>query len=458
MRLTLSKTGRLWITALLLLAVNAVQFDGQSSGGSFQITNSVISSGGANSTDGTANGLAHESTIGEHAAGTLLRNPPFSLTSGFRPANVGLIPTAASVTISGQILTSNGVALGGVVVSLNGPRASLTITNANGFYSIADLETDRFYTVTPSLANYHFTPATRSFSLLGSKTDAVFTGIADATATGNPLDTADYFVRQQYLDFLAREPDQGGFEYWTSQITQCGNDANCIRNKRIDVSNAFFYELEFQQTGSYVYRIYRAAFGNNQPFPNPDSSNPTEAKKVPAYSVFLPDRARVVGGGSLAQAQLDFANAFVQRNAFLARYPASLDGPSFIDAILATIANDTGADLASQKEALLTLINSGGRGAVVYRLADDNAQTNPINNRAFIDAEYNRSFIYTQYAGYLRRDSDIGGFLFWLGQVNRYPLRNGDAQHAMVCSFITSAEYQQRFSSVVTHANSQCPQ
>ncbi|HEV7396205.1 MAG TPA: hypothetical protein VGN86_06810, partial [Pyrinomonadaceae bacterium] len=45
------------------------------------------------------------------------------------------------------------------------------------------------------------------------------------------------------------------------------------------------YEQEFQQTGSYVYRLYRAAFGNNQPFPNPnpDPNNPNEEKKVPLY-------------------------------------------------------------------------------------------------------------------------------------------------------------------------------
>jgi hypothetical protein len=55
--------------------------------------------------------------------------------------------------------------------------------------------------------------------------------------------------------------------------------------------------------------------------------------------------------------------------------------------------------------------------------------------------------------GYLRRNADIGGFLFWLDQVNSGSLRNVPKQHAMVCSFITSREYQERFSSVVTHSN-----
>ncbi len=279
----------------------------------------------------------------------------------------------------------------------------------------------------------------------------------DSTSpTTNPLDNARFFVQQHYYDFLSRFPDQGGWDFWTGQITQCGTDPGCIRSKRIDVSNAYFYELEYQQTGSYVFRLYRAAFGNNQPFPNPDNSNQTEAKKLPSYAVFAPDRARVVGGASLAAGQQSIANAFVLRNAFLAKYPASQDGPTFVDALLANIKNDTGVDLTSQRTAVINLFNTGGRGAVIYRLADDNAQTNAINNRAFIDEEYNRAFVFTQYAGYLRRDSDIGGFLFWLGQVNSAPLRDTSKQHAMVCAFITSAEYQQRFSSVVTHSNSEC--
>jgi hypothetical protein len=50
------------------------------------------------------------------------------------------------------------------------------------------------------------------------------------------------------------------------------------------------------------------------------------------------------------------------------------------------------------------------------------------------------------------------GFLFWLGQVNGAPLRDVPKQHAMVCSFIISAEYQERFGSIVTHTNNECPQ
>jgi hypothetical protein len=292
---------------------------------------------------------------------------------------------------------------------------------------------------------------------LGPQSTAALTVIDNAAVPANaqPIDETAIFVGQHYHDFLARSADPGGAAFWQSQINQCGNDQNCIQAKRIDVSNAFFFELEYQQTGSYVFRLYRAAYGDNQPGSNPDPSNVIEAKKVPGYAQFLPDRARVIGGASLAQSQLDLANAFVNRAEFLARYPANLNGAEFIAALVQNIHAADGVDLTNETATLTTLFNAGGRGAVLYRLADDNAQ-NPINNHGFIDAEYNRAFVITQYFGYLRRDADIGGLLFWLGQMNSAALHDVTKQHAMVCSFVTSSEYQQRFSAVVTHSNAEC--
>jgi Domain of unknown function (DUF4214) len=181
----------------------------------------------------------------------------------------------------------------------------------------------------------------------------------------------------------------------------------------------------------------------------------TRLDRAATLASFLPDRARVIGGVSLAQSQLDLANVFVNRAEFVARYPANLNGVQFIAAVLQDIQAADGLDLSGETAGLMTLFNTGGRGAVLYRLADDNAQ-NPINNQLFIDAEYNRAFVTTQYFGYLRRDADINGLLFWLQQMNSAALRDVGKQHAMVCSFVTSAEYQLRFSAVVTHSNAEC--
>jgi hypothetical protein len=215
--------------------------------------------------------------------------------------------------------------------------------------------------------------------------------------------------------------------------------------------------LEFQQTGAFVYRLYRAAFGNAQPFPNPgpDGGDPVRAAHIPSYARFVQDRSRVVGGANLAQSLLELANNFVARPEFTARYPASQTGPQFVDALLANIQASSGVNLSSQRDTLIAQFNAGERGAVLYRLAEDN-QANPVNNRAFIDAEYNRAFVLTQYFGYLRRDPDMAGLNFWFGVVNQFPLRSPASQNGMVCAFITSAEYQLRFSSVVPRSNAQC--
>lgn len=293
-------------------------------------------------------------------------------------------------------------------------------------------------------------------AVLGVQDTATVTVLDDDTvAPGtNPIDGAQFFVRQHYYDFLQRLPDQAGEDYWTGLLISCGADQTCLNNSRVTVSDAFFFEPEYQQTAAYVVRLYRTVYGNDQPFPNPGAPL-AEARKLPSYAAFVKDRARVVGGPSLGASQADLGNAFVLRPEFLARYPAGLSGPDFVDTMLANIRNDLGVDLSTQRASLISLFNSGGRGAVLYRLADDNPG-NPIDNRALIDAEYNRSLVLSQYFGYLRRNPDIPGFLFWLGQVNGGPLRDLGKQHAMVCSFITSQEYQQRFSTIFTRSNANC--
>ena len=80
-----------------------------------------------------------------------------------------------------------------------------------------------------------------------------------------------------------------------------------------------------------------------------------------------------------------------------------------------------------------------------------------VDNRPFLDAEYNSGFVATMYFGFLRRDADIGGYGFWLGQVSSFPLRNTVGQHKMVCgALITSQEYQQRFSIYFTRSDAEC--
>ena len=78
------------------------------------------------------------------------------------------------------------------------------------------------------------------------------------------------------------------------------------------------------------------------------------------------------------------------------------------------------------------------------------------DNAAFKQAQYNQEFVLTEYFAYLRRDPEPDGYNFWLNVLNNSGVGNPGAYRGMVCSFVTSAEYQKRFSSIVSHSNGEC--
>jgi subtilisin-like proprotein convertase family protein len=343
-------------------------------------------------------------------------------------------PTAADATISGQVTTPDGQPLAGAVMRLSGQKSSRTITDAQGNYKFENVDAGSFYTVAPARANFSFTPAERSFSLNTNKTDAVFTASANATQTANPLDTDMYFVRQQYLDFLGREADDGGLQYWTSELDKCGVDADCLNQRRVGIAAAFFIEQEYQQTGSFVYRLYKGALGRQL-----------------SFNEFSADRSRVMGGTALEENKADFAEAFVQRAEFMQKYEGRNSAESFVDALLANVQQASGVNLSGERSALIARYNVG----VDQNQSRSLALREAIEGTAFKEAEYNASFVLMEYFGYLKREPEEAGYKFWLNVLNNKEPGN---YRGMVCSFVTSAEYQARFASVISHSNQECGQ
>jgi uncharacterized repeat protein (TIGR01451 family) len=266
-------------------------------------------------------------------------------------------------------------------------------------------------------------------------------GVKSATYTiytpTNLIDDARFFVRRHYLDFLGREPDQGGLDYWSEQITgnssnapaPCPvNDARCINNRRINISAAFFVENEFQRTGNFVYRFYKASYGQR-----------------PTFAQFTTDRSLVPEGPQLEASKQAFAESWAQRASFLQKYPQSLSGEQFIDALLLTVQQSSGVNLSARRALLLSDYEANhSRARIIRMVADD---------QTLINAEYNPSFVLMQYFGYLQRDPDEGGYQFWLDVLNNRVPNNF---RAMVCAFLTSTEYQQRFGPGITRTNQDC--
>lgn len=279
-------------------------------------------------------------------------------------------------------------------------------------------------------------------------------GITVANSFPNPIDEVLFFVRQQYLDFLNREADQAGLNFWISELLtnisncpsapgQARND--CVLGARAQVSIAFFLSIEFQETGYLVIRVYQEAFG-----------------RLPTLREFLFDVQNLTQGviigqpgalDQLAQNRQAFLDSFVNREEFQSRY-AGVSNSAFVNALFTNAGVDPNTEAAT-RDAILAGLNNG-------TVTRQSALVQVGSTRNVFNALYNRAFVLMQYFGYLRRnpsdppDSDLSGFNFWVTVLNntsppaedmRDPIQAlGRIRRARIVeAFITSVEYRSRF-------------
>jgi hypothetical protein len=265
----------------------------------------------------------------------------------------------------------------------------------------------------------------------------------DSASGPNPIVQARYYVRMHYLDFLNREPDTSGWDFWTNQITNCGSDVGCTEVKRIDGSASFFLSIEFQQTGYLVERTYKAAYGDTN---GTSTFNGTHQLTVPIvrFSEFLADTQQITRGVVVLQTgweqllesnKVAFFNEFVQRSRFTTAFPGSMTPTQFVGAL------NTKAGSPLSPAEVTSLAASGKSRAEMLRAVAEHPN--------LVSAEFNRAFVLMQYFGYLRRnpndpqDSDYTGYDFWLVKLNQFGGNYNAAE--MVKAFITSIEYGRRF-------------
>ncbi len=320
-----------------------------------------------------------------------------------------------------------------------GPSAQV-LTNTAQIYNLGAIPSGAY---TFTFQNFGTTVKTHNFT------------VTLAAPPANPIDDARTFVRQQYLDFLRREPDGPGWDHWTGEITMCSDPANrfagetepqCIERKRANTSAAFFLSPEFANVGYFVLRVYRGSLGRMPHF----------GGDLTTSSEFTRDAATVGQGivvnNSLSPSVINankqaFVNEFVTRSEFQSIY-GSLNNTQYVDKLFQTTGvTPSGTD----RQALIDGLNGGSetRASVLFKVVDG---TNTITDgalqfqttygKAFYDNLFNAAFVQMEYFGYLQRDPDDGGYNFWLGKLNQFG-NWVDAQ--MVLAFIKSPEYRSRF-------------
>jgi len=295
---------------------------------------------------------------------------------------------------------------------------------------------------------FSFNLSNPAVSMLGSQSTATITITDNDAANGpNPIDQASFFVRLHYLDFLNRQPDQSGLDFWVGNFTPCGSDPQCLEVKRVNVSAAFYLSIEFQGTGYLVERLYKTAYGDATGTSTFPSSHQLPVPIV-RFNEFLSDtqeigRGVVVGQGNWQQVlennKQAFTTNFVQRTRFTTAFPANMTPAQFVDTLNANAGNPLSQ--AERDQLVSDLATNAKTRAQVLRAVSEDSD--------LVTSEFNRAFVLMQYFGYLRRnpndapDSDYTGFDFWLTKLNQF---NGNFQNAeMVKAFISSLEYRQRF-------------
>lgn len=343
----------------------------------------------------------------EHSSYTVSEGDHFKLINITRTGDTSTDVTVDYATSDGtaQQRTDYTLMLGRLHFAPGETTKTLTLLVTEDSYAEGD------ETLTLSLSN----PAGAA---LGGQSQAQVTILDNDTSQNaqNAILDVQNFVRQQYHDFLNREPDPPGFAGWQNILNNCpqsGKDAQGNYCDRIEVSSAFYRSQEFHDRGYFIYRFYSASLG-----------------RTPQYQEFMRDMQKVSGFLSAQQeeqAKVDFINEFMARSEFQQKYGQITDPGAYVD-MLSTMAG----------------VNLSTRNLIVSQL-QGNQITRGQALRAVIESAevdqhfYNQGFVVMQYFGYLRRDPDIL-YQQWIQTFNQ-----SNDYRILVNGFVNSLEYVLRF-------------
>ncbi len=161
---------RVAIVFLVFLPVSVLT----QSGGTFEITQSVVSNGGGTSNGGTFDVTG---TSGQALAGTNSTGGNYGVRGGFWQGSFA--PTAAVVAVSGRVVTAQDRGIFKVRVTLTGANGvSRSVqTNPFGNFRFDDVEAGQTYIISVRSKRYQFSNDTQVVLVTDEITDLVFTAL-----------------------------------------------------------------------------------------------------------------------------------------------------------------------------------------------------------------------------------------------------------------------------------------
>jgi hypothetical protein len=358
--------------------------------------------------------------------------------------------TSGTSTVS--YATSDSVSLTRCEVFNGFASSRCDYTGVTGTLTFSAAETSK--TIVIPIIDDSFAEGNESFGITLTGAAGAALGTAAATVTiqdneaangVNPVDNKAFFTRQQYLDFLGREPDTGGMSFYLNILNGCvPSDLECNKYTRGALSANFFRSPEFQRKGSYVMYLYMVSLGQ-RPATSAELNDPAKIDR-PHYNEFITDLASIsdpTDDPAVGEAKkVAFTDAWMRRAEIQARYPSTLTNAQFVQKLMDTAGITT---LSIQNQLVSNLNAETITRAQALRAIAESAEVNA--------RFYKQAFVTMEYFGYLRRDPEVCvgsadpngcGYIF---HNNRFQLAADPdfLENTIVRGFIESPEYRGRF-------------
>lgn len=216
-----------------------------------------------------------------------------------------------------------------------------------------------------------------------------------------PFRSSPDFVAQQYRDFLGREPDLAGIDYWVIEM----------ENQRVTptaLMAAFMNSDEFGGRIAPVVRVHMAATGD-----------------LPTAQALRLSLASANNGQSLDQ----LADELLGSSAGIDAYGDVDDATFSIE--LYNILFERAATPDELASSIAAFADGSSRGSLLSHVAND---------AGYRDASYADVQVYIAYAAMLLRAPDAEGLAYWIQVVD-----DGGSIEALLDGLIRSNEYRSRF-------------
>ncbi len=279
----------------------------------------------------------------------------------------------------------------------------------NGSYDSGNLNTNKWF----SFKNITTTYIGRGESATDTDDDGIpdeveiIEGTNPAIKDNDIFGDSRLFVMQMYRDFLNREGDDGGIEYWVNKL-----DTGTLT--RIDIIQSFLNSHEFSNIVAPIIRLYRASYSREPFSPFPD------------YDGLLGNAALLRAGLPLAEISEQFEVSYT----FTEQYGSM----SNLEFVLSVYSNALGR-VAESAEVQYWLDKLDGneisRGRMLMGFSESSE---------FKAKNLNSTEVAMMYLGLLKRRPESGGFNYW-----KENLDNGVPNQDLIRGFFYSQEYHNLF-------------